>query len=170
MKITQDSRDRLILDHVPWALAIGLSCLVVLFIGIGLVPLGLSSDPMWWLFSFLFIFVGGGLWLMALELFARRLQFVFDRSEDRITIRRLSLFRRHEAHHKLSRLTEARIEQSTSENGQTLSRPVLALTSKSGEITIPLHSYFTSGSGPEEMAEAINRWWQRSRVPQVSAR
>ncbi|QGX99612.1 hypothetical protein EI983_15595 [Roseovarius faecimaris] len=161
MKVTHDSHDTLILDHIPWALAIGLSCLIVLFVGIGLVPLGLSPDPLWWLFSALFIIVGGGLWLMALELFARRLQFVFDRSQDRITIRRVSVFRRREASHRLSRLIEARIEQSTGQNGQALTRPVLILRGKSADQTVPLHSYYTSGNGPEAMVAAINNWWLR---------
>ena len=116
-----------------------------------------------WFFSFMFVVVGGGLWLMALELFAPRLQLVFDRSTDRISIRRRSVFRKAEKNHKLSRLVEARIEQDMSESGQALSRPVLILRSKrAGEDstrTVPLHQFFTSGQGPETMVERINAWW-----------
>ncbi len=166
MKITRNTDDQLVLDHIPWVLSIGLALLVILFVGIGLLPLGQSSDPMWWFFSGLFIVAGGGLWLMALGLFAKRLQFIFDRQSDRIRIRRRSIFKHTEITHKLSRLTEARIETDFSESGQTLHRPVLILGSTRGgeptEIRVPLHEYFTNGPGPEVMVDAVNRWLARS--------
>ncbi len=163
MKVSHSSPDTLIIDHVPWLLSIGLVLLILLFVGIGLIPLGADLGPMSWLFSFMFVVVGGGLWLMALELFAKRLQFVFDRSTNRISIRRKSIFRQTEINHKLSRLVEARIEQDMSESGQAMSRPVLILRSKTAKAnttrTVPLHQYFTTGQGPEIIVEAINSWW-----------
>ncbi|MDF1669475.1 MAG: hypothetical protein P1U83_07665 [Roseovarius sp.] len=169
MKISHNTASLLILDHVPWVLAMALASLFVLFVGIGLVPLGLSDEPMLWLFAFMFSVVGGGLWLLMLELFARRLQFVFDRNTDRITIRRQSLFRRFEVNHKLSRLIEARLQTDVSEGGQALYRPVLVLHAmqkgKAIEKPMPLHDYFTSGSGPENMCEAVNTWL--SHIPKI---
>lgn len=166
MKVTHSSPETLIINHVPWLLSVGFALLILLFVGIGLVPLGADLGPMSWLFSFMFIVVGGGLWLMALELFARRLQFVFDRTNNRISIRRKSVFNQTEVNHKLSRLVEARIEQNMSESGQAMSRPVLILKSKEAgqdtTRTVPLHQYFTTGSGPDAMVEAINCWWLRS--------
>ncbi|WP_371227626.1 hypothetical protein [Roseovarius sp. 2305UL8-3] len=165
MKITRDTDEQLILDHIPWVLSIGLALLVIMFIGIGLLPLGQSGDPMMWLFSGMFIVVGGGLWLMALGLFAKRLQFIFDRNTDRIRIRRRSIFKHSEITHKLSRLVEARIETDFGKNGRTLHRPVLILSStsngKPSEARVPLHDYFTNGPGPEAMVEAVNRWLAR---------
>lgn len=163
MKVTHNGPDKLIIDHVPWLLSIGLVCLILLFVGIGLVPIAFSNELASWFFAFMFIFVGGGLWLMALELFARRLQFVFDRDTDRISIRRKSVFTKTQINHKLSRLVEARLEQSMSENGQPMSRPVLVLSRKGKTTTrkVPLHSYYTNSKGPEAMVEAINSWLER---------
>jgi hypothetical protein len=162
MKVTHSSQDKLIIDNTPWLLSIGLICLILLFVGIGLVPIAFSNELASWFFAFMFIVVGGGLWLMALELFARRLQFVFERSTDRVSIRRKSVFTDKVINHKLSRLEEARIQQSFSDNGQPMQRPVLILRSKSADKkvrrTVPLHSYYTSGSGPETVCEAINTW------------
>ena len=162
MKVSHQSDEMLILDHVPWVMAIAMALLVLVFVGIGILPIGFSDEPMWYLFSFMFTIVGGGLWLMALELFARRLQFVFDRRSDRITLRRLSIFNRSEVRHKLSTLIEARLQHSTGENGQRLLRPVLILRrmrgNDPGERHVPLHEYYTSGPGPEAMADAINQW------------
>ena len=162
MKVSHNSTDLLIIDHIPWILATALACMVVLFAAIGLMPLGFVDDPMVWLYSFMFTVVGGGLWLLMLEMFARRLQFIFDRQTDRITIRRRSLFRREEQTHKLSRLIEARIETDTTENGTATYRPVVILRAARGgkpaEIRVPLHHYFTSGTGPETVCDAINSW------------
>ncbi|MFK7940235.1 MAG: hypothetical protein AB8B82_12710 [Roseovarius sp.] len=163
MKVTQNTADTLVIDHVPWLLSIGLVLLILLFVGIGLIPLGSDLGPMSWLFSFMFIGVGGGLWLMALELFAKRLQFIFDRQANRISIRRRSVFSRKEVTFRLSRLVETRIEQSMSDSGQPMSRPVLILhsTSKGAATTrtVPLHHYYTNGQGPETIVETINAWW-----------
>ena len=174
MKVTRNTNDLLVLDHIPWVMSIGLALLVLLFVGIGLIPLGQSSEPMSWLFSGMFIFVGGGLWLMALGLFAKRLQFIFDRSADRITLRRRSIFGHDERRHKLSRLIEARIETSLGENGNAMYRPILVLRStRSGEAVetpVEMHSYFTNGSGPERICETVNQWLSdsaKSRVPDV---
>lgn len=170
MKVTHSSQDKLIIDHVPWLLSIGLVFLILLFVGIGLTPIAFSNELASWFFGFMFIFVGGGLWLMALELFARRLQFVFDRTADLISIRRKSVFTDKVINHKLSRLEEARIQQSFAENGQPMQRPVLILLSKKADKlvrrTVPLHHYYTSGSGPEAVCEAVNIWLSQADATQ----
>ncbi len=166
MKITRNTNEQLVLDHIPWVLSVGLALLVLVFVGIGVLPMGHSDEPLWWLFSAMFIVVGGGLWLTALALFAKRLQFIFDRQTDRIHIRRRSIFKHTEITHKLSRLIEARIETDFGENGQAMHRPVLILSSTSDgkptETRVPLHEYFTNGPGPETMVEAVNRWLSRA--------
>jgi len=165
MKITTSTSERLVLEHKPILLSLGLVCLILVFVGIGLASLEQSANPLKWLFSGFFIFAGGGIWFFCLVVFVKRLQFIFDRPNDQIIIRRRSILKHTEITHKLSRLIEVRIETSFSENGQTLYRPVLILSSKrSGkpsETSVPLHEYFTSGPGPEAMVDAVNRWLTR---------
>jgi len=165
MKISHNTNDLLILGHIPWALSIGLSCVALLFVGLGFIPFSGGQSALSWVVFGMFSIVGGGLWIVMLGLFAKRLQFIFDRQTDRIVLRRRSIFGHQESTHKLSRLAEARIETDFSESGQTLFRPVLILQShepeERTETPVPLHSYFTTGPGPEAMVEVINQWLAR---------
>lgn len=157
MKVTRNTPDQLIIEHVPWFFAIVLSCCFLIFFGIGLVALFAADDWGMVFFGLMFGVLGGGLWFLMLVLFVKRLQFIFDRTRDLIVIRRRSLIGHKEDTMALSGLTHTELQSMQSSNGSTLYRPALVFDGRSAKREA-LHSYYTNGRGPKIVADAVNEW------------
>lgn len=161
MKISRNTDQQLILDWTPWLLGFGLLALMLVFMAIGLLVPLTGDDPMLWLFAFMFVVVGGGLWGMMIVIFVKRRQLILDRDTGQIVLRTRSVLKYTEETHDLVRLKAVALEHDLSDNGQTLSRPVLVLASRrkaGGERRVPIHSFYTNGSGPGHVADLINDW------------
>ncbi len=161
MKVSRNTDRQLILDWTPWLLGGGLLLAMLLFVGIGLLAPFAGDDPMLWLFSVMFVVVSGGLWGGALVLFVKRRQLIFDRDTGQITLRTRSFLKYTQDQHDLSCLLQVALEHDRSDSGQTLSRPVLVLASRrrgGAERRVPVHAYYTNGSGPGHVADLINDW------------
>lgn len=155
MKVTRNTPEQLVIDHVPWLFGIILSVCFLLFLGIGLVALFAARDLGTVGFGLMFGVVGGGLWFLMIVLFVKRLQFIFDRSRDLIVIRRRSILSHKEETHGLAGLRRAVLESTRSDNGNRLYRPTLVFSGGKHEA---LHSYYTNGRGPRIVANAVNDW------------
>lgn len=161
MRVSRNTDRQLILDWTPWLLGLGLLLAMLMFVGIGLLAPFAGDDPMLWVFSFMFVVVGGGLWGAGLVVFVKRRQLILDRDTGQITLRTRSLLKYTEDRHDLSRIRRVALEHDRGDSGQTLSRPVLVLTSRrddGGERRVPIHAYYTNGSGPGHVADLINDW------------
>lgn len=168
MKISRNTDRQLILDWTPWGLGSALIALIILFLAIAMVvPMaGGDIDLMWWLFAFMFL-IGAGLWGLMLVLFVKRRQLVLDRDTGKVTLRIRSFLNATEQRHDLTRLKAAALDYDHGE-GLTLQRPVLVLASRrngGADRRVPIHSYFTNGDEPGQVADLINDWLAAGETP-----
>lgn len=160
MKVIEDTATRLVIEDRPWLLGGILICGILLCLALSM---GLWSASPW-------LTLGFGLATLLLVAcfvaFVRRVLVIFDRSAGALVIRTRSLTGQVEQSLALDDVTGAMVEttrstSTASNGGQTTSvthRPVL--TTRSGSL--PLTQVYSSGTGAEEIAHAINRWLGRT--------
>ena len=152
MKVVRHTPDQLIVANVPWLIGILISLFILVFAGAGLFMLsqGIGS-------GLVFLLGGGGLGLGAFAAFVRRVQVIFDRPGDSITIRRRSVFGYTQDRYPLSGLVRAELEETRSE-GTRVFRPVLVLGDRGGARRVPVVLSYTSTAGPQRIVDAVNAW------------
>ncbi|NOD32472.1 hypothetical protein [Ruegeria atlantica] len=159
MKVTRDTPNQLIIANTPWFIGITLVISILAFVGPGIFLMSTGGEGIW--FGLIFALGGGGLGFGAFCAFVRRVQIILDRHKDSILIRRQSVFGYEAVEHKLSNLSHAEIESTTSrgKNGtSTLYRPVLVLEKGMSAGRHPIVEAFSGGSGSHRLAEAVNDW------------
>lgn len=157
MKVLRDTPDQLILDETPWFWGIMLTLFTLVFVGVGMLVLPRTLAG-----GLAFIIFGGGLGLVAMVVFVHRVQVILDRVAGTLTLRRKSLLRQSEVVHALDHLHGAEIEETRSDNNQTLSRPVLILDGGMSAGRHPVVSAYSSGTMAQRMADSINTWLEQS--------
>ena len=159
MKITRNTPDQLILSDTPWFIGIMLIFFIIAFVGPGL---AIVSTGVW--AGLIFVFVGGGMGVIAFCVFIRRVQVIFDRAADKIILRKQSVFGYQSVEHDLSNLSHAELERTTSSQArrkgrvQYLHRPVLVLDQGMSRGRHPIVEVFSSGNGPQDLVTAVNDW------------
>jgi hypothetical protein len=156
MKLIQETPARLVLEERPWVLGSALIIGILVFLALAL---GLWTVTVW-------LTLGFGLAALLLAVcfvvFVQRVIVILDREAGALVIRTRNLMGQGERTLALSEVSGAEVETSrstsTSNNGgRTTSvthRTVIA--TRSGPV--PLTNIYTSGSGAENNAAAINRW------------
>lgn len=153
MNVTRNTPDQLIVADTPWLIGIMLIIFVLLFVGPGLL---IASDGIWQ--GWIFVIAGGGMGVIALGVFVRRMQLILDRPSGTITIRRRSIFGFSEITHELSDLSEVKIETTTGSKGRTLYRPTLVLTQGMSAGDHPIVQAYTNSGSSQRVADAVNGW------------
>jgi hypothetical protein len=159
MKITRNTPAQLILADTPWFIGIAMIIFILAFVGPGLLLASTGGENIF--FGLLFAVVGGGLGATAFALFVRRVQVILDRSADQILVQRRSVFGYQVIEHKLSNLSHAETETTTSRsNGKTrtLYRSVLILRDGMSAGRHPVAETYSSGSGAQRLTDAVNEW------------
>ncbi len=159
MKITRNTPNQLILADTPWFIGIMLVIFILAFVGPGILLMSTGGENIW--FGLIFAFGGGGLGFGAFCAFVRRVQIILDRDADRILIRRQSVFGYEALEHKLSNLSHAELESTTSTREgrtSTLYRPVLVLDRGMSEGRHPIVEAYSSGTGSQRLTDAVNTW------------
>ena len=161
MKIKRETDTQLILEQAPWLMGIVIILMIVASLGMGglFVGLGLSSGMM--IFTIMGIvspLIAIGMGGMALRVFVKRTQAIFDRDAGTITIRKRGMRGYSEVVHDLAHLGHAVLRVTRDSEGRALSRPVLVLTGGMSAGDHPLVDSFTTGTGPRTAVNAINRW------------
>ncbi|WP_424944294.1 hypothetical protein [Aliiroseovarius crassostreae] len=156
MKVTQNTPDLLVLDHVPWLMGVGMIFMIVTFLGIGIF---LILDETWpGLIFAAFSLVP----LLFLVKFTARVQVIFDRPGDLVTLRRRDFMGFSEDHVPLSSIDHAKIERQESRDSDgdrsVTYRPVLTLYN--GDIR-PLIRIYSNLRGMDRMVEEVNGWLRR---------
>lgn len=165
MKVTTDTPDMLIIDDRPILMAIMLTVFILTFVGAGL-AIVMSGE---WL-GLLFGLMGGGLGFAAFAVFVRRVQVVFYRPEGWIEIRKRSIFGMKTVRHNLTEIARAEIEKTrstssgSSSSGSMLYRIALVIETGQSKGRHPVTEAYSSGSGHQRCAEAINRWLGATRA------
>ena len=164
MKVTRNTPRQLIVEDMPWLIAIMLVFFIMAFVGPGIL---MMMDGVWQ--AIFFALAGGGMGVAALAVFVRRVQVILNLDEDTVTMRERSLFGYKQIVHQLSNLKEARLETTRGKEGGTLYRPVLILDEGMSAGTHPIIESYTNTGGPKRLVDAINDWLKETRRAQASA-
>ncbi len=158
MKITRDTPDQLILENKPWVIGALMIFMFVVFTGAGL--MAIASGEI--LFGALFALLGGGVSAGCFAAFVRRTMVIFDRPGGTINLRRKGVFGMTDVTHELRHLDRAVVQtsHSTDSDGHssTTHRCAIILNGGMSAGTHPLTLVYSSGSGADRAADAINRW------------
>lgn len=169
MKVTRNTPNQLILSYTPWFIGISLVFFILAFVGAGVFLASEGGEGI--LFGIFFALFGGGMGFGAFCAFVRRVQVILDRNENSILIRRQSVFGYDAVEHKLSNLSHAEIESTTSrsDNGtSTLYRPVLILDEGMSAGRHPVVEAYSSGRGAHRLVDAVNGWLPARKVDSAS--
>ncbi len=169
MKVTRNTPNQLILSDTPWFIGIMLVFFILAFVGAGLFMISEGGENIW--FGILFALFGGGLGFGAFCAFVRRVQVILDRPTNSILIRRQSVFGYDTVEHKLSNLSHAEIETTTSTSDKGTSkmhRPVLVLDKGMSAGRHPIVEAYVSGHGSHRMVDVINDWLPARKVDSAS--
>jgi hypothetical protein len=158
MKVTRETPDQLIVEEVPWGIAIGLVLFILFFAAVGLF---LLSEGVW--MGLIFLLGGGGLGFGALWAFVRRVQLILDRVSGAITLRERTLFGMTEERHPLAELQGAEVAQRTSRNREGRTRRTARVELLMGAHRLPLTEVYSSGRHHLRVARAINDWLDSGR-------
>ena len=153
MKITHNTPDLLIIDNTPWLVGILLAGMILMPVGFGINAL-FSGDIQTGL---LVLILGGGFGALFFAVFVRRNQLVLDRRDNRVEMRRRTLFRQTSIRHDLRHLRRAIVQTSRSDNSDT-HRMTLELDGGMDPGLHPFTSVYTSGKGARRGADAVNAW------------
>lgn len=152
MKVTRETPDQLIIENNPIWLAVFISVFALVFVAVGLF---LMSTEFWMGVAF----TGAGLVVgVVFNLaFTRRTQVIFDRPGNLVEMRRKSLLGYSKRSWHLEHLSGADVQSSRSDNTTTY-RAVMIIDGGMDAGTHPLTLVYSSGSGAQTAANAINRW------------
>lgn len=171
MKITANSPDLLIIEEIPWFIAIMLGLFTLLSAAVGLLVM-----PQTLVGGLVFLLVGGGMGLGAIGVFVERLQLILDAGAGRVTLRSRTILRHRETVFDLSDLIRATGE-STLSGGDTSTdpsrvrrlvyRPSLVLRDGSGVAPLlhPITEVYDSSRSSADVVRAINHWLAGLRGP-----
>ena len=164
MKITANSPDLLIIEEMPWFIAIMLSLFTLLFAGIGLLVM-----PETLVGGLVFLLVGGGMGLAGVGVFVERLQLILDARAGTAILRSRTIFRHRETVLHLSDVIRATGESTLSGSAvdtdpsrvrRKLHRPSLVLRDGSGDAPLlhPITEIYDSNRSSTETVRTINDW------------
>jgi hypothetical protein len=147
MRITRNTEHRLIFEDRP----ILISFLLGSFF-LGTLIAAIFSFVAGEILVALFFSVFTALLVVALFLFVRRVQVIFDRLATTLTFRSQNLLGYREIVHPLNDLSHAKTE------GYDTARCVLVFHKGMSKGEHPLTAYSTSGTAPQRITDAINAW------------
>ncbi len=164
MKITTNSPDLLIIEEIPWFIALMLGLFTLLSAAIGLLVLSQTLVG-----GLVFLIVGGGMGLAAIGVFVERLHLILDARADTVILRSRTIFRHHEDVFPLADLRGATGESTMSSRDtddpnrprRRLHRPSLVLADGregGGQVLHPITEIYDSGRGAATTVRAINDW------------
>ncbi|WP_299686286.1 hypothetical protein [uncultured Tateyamaria sp.] len=161
MKIKRETDSQLIFERKPWLMSLVLVVMIIASSGMGLlfVSIGFAQGVM------LFVFMGALIPIVAIvmctiamRLFIRRTQVIFDRATGTITFRTRDMRGYTEVVHDLAHLDHAVLKTSQSRDGDPMSKAVIVLSGGMSAGEHPLTNVSTNGTGPRNAVNAINRW------------
>lgn len=157
MKIER-SADVLVIDNRPVAVAVILSLMLLVFMGAGL---AMMFDGMIWR-GVLFLLGAPAFFGIFFAVFVRRNQLILNRQTGEVLHRRRTIYNYTERRFELSAFAEAEVERGRSD-GQTTYRMVYILSEGPDAGRHPFTMSYSSGSGAQRAADAVNDWLAEAR-------
>lgn len=152
MKVTRDTADQLIVENNPIWLAIFVSTFALTFIAAGLFIIQEAT-----LFGAAFVLGGVVIGVVFNIAFVRRTQLILDAPRNLVELRHKSLLGYKRRTWDLIHLDRAIIQTSRSSDTTTY-RSALVISDGMDAGTHPITIVYSSGSGADRAAAAINRW------------
>ena len=151
MKITQNTRERLVIKDFPWAFGLIFLLLggAALVFGVKALIYSRGSDKAEWVFALV-----GLLFLLATAVFTRRTVFVFDLVQQQVSWSRRSLFGWKSGTLAMGRITGCIVQMMQMDR----EAPTYRLTLASPDGDLPLTETYSSGSvaARQKMREVIH--------------
>jgi hypothetical protein len=151
VKVIERTDRLLVLEDRPWLIGLLMIGMALVFLGGGMAMIAKGEI----LGGLVMTLLGAGVPLLLAALLVRRVRLTLDRGTGQITRVSRSVRGLERTGHALSRLTAARLDASTDSDGTTY-RLELVLTDP--PETLPFTSYYTSGSRPQRLCDAVNGW------------
>ncbi|RBI86220.1 hypothetical protein DRV85_05550 [Rhodosalinus halophilus] len=158
MKIARDTPEQLVIEDVPWGIAIGIVAFILTFAGIGL----LTMLAVFFVGLIFFVF-GAGAGTFALWAFVRRTQLILDRNSGLVTWRQRTIFDMTEEHHPLAELTGAEVAGMRRRDSEGTLSSTHRVELIFGEVRLPLTDAYSSSRAHLRIARAINDWLDSGR-------
>ena len=156
MKVIHRSDQLLVIEDRPWVIGILMIVLALVFL-FGAFKLFEAGQGFGGLTMLL---VGGGVPLLIGALMVRRVRLTFDRTSGVLTRVSRSVRGLTRDSYALDRLQQAQLGVSTDSDGTTYRAELRLLAPVE---TVPFTSYYTSGSRPSEIVDAVNDWLTQPR-------
>lgn len=156
MKIVRNTPEQLILQNVPWMMS-GLLALAILGMTAGCLY-NLTAGE--YKTAAMLFFCGPVFMGLFFAAFVQRDDLILDRSRNLIELRNATMFSRTKTHHDLTHLEKAVVQTKYSSGDGPSRTHQIALVLNGGTDTgaHPVTGVYTSGSGSERAADAINAW------------
>jgi hypothetical protein len=151
MKVIHRTDAMIIVEDRPWLIGALMIVMVLVFLAGGM-ALAASGAVLGGLMMGL---IGGGLPLVIAGLMVQRVRLTLDRDAGTVTRTRRSVLGLGQTAHDLHRVEKARVAVSSDSDGSTYR---MELMLRDPTEILPFTTYYTSGKGPEQMAEAVNDW------------
>lgn len=151
MKVIHRSEQLLVLEDQPWLIGILMIVMVVVFLFGSMAMLAAGQ----WLGAIIMGLVGVGVPVLIGALMVQRVRLTFDRNAGQLTRTVRSVRGLSRESFAIERLDRAEVSVSSDSDGSTY-RTELRL--RAPAEVVPFTSYHTSGSKPQQMANAVNEW------------
>lgn len=158
MKVVHCTDNLLVVEDRPWFIGGLMILMALLFLFGGMAFIGKGE-----LFGgLMMILVGGGVPLIIAALMVQRVRVTLDRSTGRMTRTARSVRGLGQTAYPLNRLTGARLGTSSDSDGTTYR---LEFVLDSPAEVVPFTSYYSGGTRPQRLGEAVNAWLATDRLP-----
>lgn len=151
MKVIHRSETLLMIEDRPWLIGI---MMILMALGFLVGSMVMFSTGLI-LGGVLMGLIGVGVPLLIGALMVRRVRLTFDRGAGRLIRVSRTVMGLTREDFALDRLDGAHVALSRSDNSTTYR---MELRLRDPDQTVPFTTYYTSGSRPEQMAEAVNDW------------
>jgi hypothetical protein len=157
MNVTENTKDRLVIEFRPWLAGAVLIALILVMVLLGMRLWATETKASLAVFLVAAAMAGG------FVIFIRRILVTFDAESDTVTIRTARLTGQAEQTLRLSHVqhafVETSIDRSRSSHGEparrrNTHRPVLQMPNE----RVPLNTMYTGGRGAFNAVDAINTW------------
>ncbi|MFN3576960.1 MAG: hypothetical protein ACK4TJ_08280 [Tabrizicola sp.] len=156
MKVIHNSGDLLMIEDRPWRIGLMMIAMALVLAYGGMTILASGEI----LGGAMLLLIGVGVPVLIGALMVQRVRLTLDRATGRLTRTVRSVRGLSQESHPLDRLIEARVGVSTDSDG-TSYRTELHLADP--PQIVPFTSYYTSGTKPEAITQAVNDWLARLR-------
>ena len=152
MRVTRNLPEQIIVEDRPlfWGLCIG-----AMIVALASAAFDTAANGEWLGFALIVVFIAAAVFMFA-QIVVRTM-VIFDRTNNRVELRRRSILRFQREWYDLDNVAEAIVQTSSSDDGDA-HRLALVLSGGMDRGTRPVTQSYTTGRATHRAANAINAW------------